>query len=67
MMQARLLLSLFRTVVACLADAMQVALIPELALITAMRVDVVANQFGCLSFDASASGHLAGEQIALED
>ncbi len=66
-MQARLLLSLFRAVVACLADTMQVALIPELALIPAMRVDMVANQFGSLCFDASASWHLAGEQIALED
>lgn len=67
MMQARLLLLLLFAVVACLADAMQVALIPELALIAAMRVDVIAYQFGCLRFDASASGHLASEQIALKD
>ncbi len=64
LMQARLLFLLLDGIVAGLADAAQVALIPELAFITTVRLDMIADQLGSVGLYSPASRHLACEQVA---
>ncbi|MHC3938883.1 hypothetical protein ACI0FR_00171 [Paenochrobactrum sp. BZR 201-1] len=59
-----IVLALFLAVMAGLAKALQVSLIPEHAFIAAMYLDVVANKLRRVWFNALA--HLAGEQITRE-
>lgn len=61
-----LLFFLFLLIVACLAEGLQVGLIPEEAFITTMRLDVVAHQESGVDFDTSTAWILAGEQVTKE-
>lgn len=58
------LLALLQPVMAVLAKALQVLIIPEQPLITTMRDLMVSNQLRCVSLDAATSLHLASEEIA---
>jgi len=61
------LLALLPTVVAGLAEAPQVALIPEQRLVTAVRLAVVGHQQRGVRLDPAAAPPLAGEQVAAKD
>ncbi|WP_368517470.1 hypothetical protein [Rhizobium sp.] len=56
-------LLLLQAVVAGLAQAVQIALIPEQRLVAVVRRLVVCHELRCVSLDATASLHLASEEI----
>lgn len=60
------LLFLLEPVVARLAKALQVVLIPEQVLFALMADLVVSDQLRGVGLDPSASHHLAGEEITLQ-
>jgi hypothetical protein len=64
-MQRCLLFSLLVAIVTGLAQCLQVGLVPEQALITAMRNDVIANEQRCIAFELTAPAALI--QITEED
>jgi hypothetical protein len=64
-MQRRLFFLLFHFVMTGLAEGLQVRVLPEQALVTPVRLDVVAHQPAGVAFSATALGAL--EQIAKKD
>lgn len=56
--------ALLFAVMASLAKTLQVRLVPELGLIAAMWLAVIANELGCVRLKQSA--HLTGEEVADE-
>lgn len=62
---APLLVGLLRAVMAPLAEALKVGVVPELRLVAAMWIDVVSDKLRCVSFEPTAAA--ACEQITDED
>jgi hypothetical protein len=62
-----MLLRLLPLIVAGLTQRLQVLLVPEEQLVTAMGFDVVAYELGAIDDDAAASLHLASQRVARED
>ncbi len=60
------LFTLLELVVAWLAQALEIVLIPEQALITTVRRLVVSHQSRRVAVDATASNHLASEPVAYQ-
>lgn len=57
------LLACLETVMAWLAQALQVADVPEEIMIASMRTLVVSDELRCVGHELTASGHLAREHV----